>query len=167
MKPSPASIINALAGTYSLVNISSFNLTSGERIHSTLGDQPLGLLTYTRVGQMSANMASTDPAVRPQAPTWPPKDNASDPLPEWILVGRHAMAYAAPFRLNESVPATEEEGQLLHGPITVGSVPSMIGTVLVRNYRVFEMEDGVYLRVGNPPNGLTTNDVWWKRVVKG
>ncbi|KAK0613498.1 hypothetical protein B0T14DRAFT_526391 [Immersiella caudata] len=116
---------------------------------------------------MSANMAATEPDSRPQTVFWPPRDNHSDPLLDWILVGRHAFSYASPFRLNESVHATMETGQLLHGPITVSSVPSMIGQTLVRDYRVVEMEDGVYLKVGNPPNGLTTNEIWWKRVVKG
>ena len=76
------------------------------------------------------------------------------------------MSYAGRYSLNESVPATAQRGQLLHGPMMVASVPSMVGAVQARNYTVIEREDGVYLKVS--PSGVDVNsEIWWRRVAKG
>jgi len=157
-------IIASLAGTYTLLNTTAWNLTTGAYLPSNFGLHPVGLLTYTREGYMSANMAATEPPYRPQTVRWPPRD--ADSAADWALVGQHAMSYAGRYSLNESVPATAQRGQLLHGPMMVASVPSMVGAVQARNYTVIEREDGVYLKVS--PSGVDVNsEIWWRRVAKG
>ena len=125
---------------------------------------PVGLLTYTRYGYMSANMAATEEAVRPKTVRWPPQD--TDPVEDWALVRSHAMSYAGHFSINQSVQATEYKGQLLHGPLVAASVPAMVGTTQVRNYVVHERADGVYLMVWTETPSIRS-EIWWTRVIKG
>jgi len=113
---------------------------------------------------MSANMAATEKEWRPQNITWPPKETDSDE--DWAEVGKHAMSYAGYFSLNQSVPATKFKGQLLHGPMVAASVPAMVGATQIRNYVVYEREDGVYLMV-SIPSETTRSEIWWKRIAKG
>jgi hypothetical protein len=128
------------------------------------GAAPVGLLTYTRYGFMSANMAATDADWRPPNIAWPPKATDSDV--DWSKVGKYAMSYAGYFSVNQSVPATKSMGQLLHGPMVAASVPAMVGATQRRNYVVYEREDGVYLKVSVPSETAIT-EIWWKRVAKG
>lgn len=174
----PDKIIRALAGSYSMVNTTrypsrSLHLTcSNSNIFSwrngiedpnPMGLGAGGIITYTTWGYMSANMAAKDPAMRPTSISWAPKPNDSDA--DWALVGKHALSYAGPFRLNESVPATETEGQLLHGPIVVASVPLMEGVTFVRNYTVFKRDDDTYFRVSSRnAAGDFYAEIWWKRL---
>ncbi|KAK3363977.1 Lipocalin-like domain-containing protein [Lasiosphaeria hispida] len=155
-------IIAALAGTYSLINSTVWrNGTLQEP--SSWGAAPVGLLTYTRWGYMSANMAATEKDVRPQNISWPPKE--TDPVGDWALVGKHAMSYAGLFSLNQSVPATKYKGQLLHGPMIAASVPAMVGAIQRRNYNVYERDDGTYLMVSVPNKDVTVrSEIWWRRV---
>lgn len=131
---------------------------------STWGLRPVGLLTYTRYGYMSANMAATEEDVRPLNIGWPPEDTDSDA--DWALVGRHAMAYAGPFSINQSAPATKYQGELLHGPHTVASVPDMVGRTQARKYVVTERDGEVYLTV-SVQKGVLRSEILWKRIVKG
>ncbi|GAB1311864.1 hypothetical protein MFIFM68171_02074 [Madurella fahalii] len=158
-------IIAALAGTYSLINSTACaSWQNGTIIPNSWGLNPVGLLTYTRYGYMAASMAATEERWRPQNISWPPKDSDSDA--DWALVGRHSMSYTGLFSLNESVPATKYQGQLLHGPMVAASVPAMVGSTSVRNYEVHEREDGIYLMVWLV-SGSVRSEMWWKRVAKG
>ncbi|KAK1759901.1 Lipocalin-like domain-containing protein [Echria macrotheca] len=162
---SPTEIINALAGTYTLLNNTVLNLTSNTLLPSSWGDSPTGHLTYTRYGYMSAVMAATVPAWRPTDVRWPPKD--SDPPHSWELIGRHSMSYAGPFALNASVANTATAGQLLHGPMEVASVPDMVNNTQARSYVVVERgEDEVYLNVWLLSQELRS-EIWWRRIAKG
>lgn len=117
---------------------------------------------------MSATMAATETDWRPKGIRWPPKDTDSDA--DWLLVGKHAMSYAGPFSINASVPATKTQGQLLHGPIQVASVPSMVGETQQRDYFVKEQGGVVYLyvTVTGVTNGVDfKSEIVWNRLVKG
>lgn len=92
---------------------------------------------------------------------WPPKSNDSDT--DWALVGRNGLAYTGPFRLNESVPATETQGQIIHGPLTAASLPSMVGTSITRDYRVYNRDEGIYLHLSGR-FGSFYAEVWWKKL---
>ncbi|KAK4441982.1 Lipocalin-like domain-containing protein [Podospora aff. communis PSN243] len=160
----PSDIINALAGTYALVNNTVYNLTTNTQIPSSWGDSPSGLLTYTKYSYMSAVMSATVPAWRPTDIRWPPKD--ADPARSWELVGRHSLSYAGTFALNTSVANTKTEGQLLHGPIQTASVPVMINETQARYYTVVERGKEVFLNVWLESQGLRS-EIWWRRVMKG
>jgi len=113
---------------------------------------------------MSANMAATEEGLRPQNVTWPPKK--TDSGRDWEYVGKYAMSYASPFRLNDTFPATEKEGQLVHGPIAIASVPSWIGTTQARNYTVVKRDDGTYLRIwAASATGDFLAELWWKKLL--
>jgi len=134
---------------------------------NTFGEVPVGLITYTRYGYMSANMAATETEWRPLNIGWPPKTNDSDT--DWALVARHSMSYAGKFSINESVPSTIYQGQLLHGPMTVASVPDMVGATQRRNYLVWEHDGETYLVVSVPIDDDSTarSEIVWRRVMKG
>ena len=123
-----------------------------------------GIITYTPWGQMSANMVDADPMVRPTNISWPPKETDSDS--DWVMVGRHAMASAGPFRLAESPPPTPRAGQVLHGPIAVASVPSLVGTTFARNYSLHTRAgDGTYLRIHVLSAAQSSEiEIWWKKI---
>ncbi|KAL1641743.1 hypothetical protein SLS61_009976 [Didymella pomorum] len=89
-KPKPVNtqdIVNALAGTYKLVNTSS-TLNNVPIPDAAYGEAPVGILTYSRTGYMSATITATEPAFRPNL-TFPfqPTDLDSD----WALVGKHSI----------------------------------------------------------------------------
>ncbi|KAK3360621.1 Lipocalin-like domain-containing protein [Lasiosphaeria hispida] len=159
-----ADIVNALTGTYSLLNNTVFYVDNGTQIPSTWGNSPSGLLTYTKYGYMSAVMAATVSSWRPTDIRWPPKE--TDRAYAWELVGRHSLSYAGPFALNSSVANTKTQGQFLHGPIMTASVPAMVNETQARNYHVTEQGGEVYLNVWLTSQGLRS-EIWWKRVVKG
>lgn len=50
------------------------------------GAAPVGVLTYTPEGYMSANIMATEPEFRPAGLTFPFQDNQSDA--DWALVGK-------------------------------------------------------------------------------
>ncbi|KAK0710690.1 hypothetical protein B0H67DRAFT_684455 [Lasiosphaeris hirsuta] len=127
-------LLKKLAGSYVLLNTTAWN--NGTELANPLGENYTGILTYTRTGWMSANLASIDTEFSPQNISWPPHD-----------------AY----------PATEEEGQLIHGPLTVSSLPSWRGTLQARNYTVYKRDDGVFLRIW-AYSGVFKTHIWWKRL---
>lgn len=130
------------------------------------GDNPSGLITYTRYGYMLAVMNSNEPEVRPQNLRWPPND--TDNIEDWGLVGKSSLSYAGPFSFNMSVPLTKYNGQILHGPVTTASVPTMMGTTQRRNFEVIEQDGVIYLSISviTTQPGLNS-ELWWKRIVKG
>lgn len=50
------------------------------------GKAPIGILTYTTEGWMSANIVATEPEYRPEGLTFPYQDNQTDA--DWALVGK-------------------------------------------------------------------------------
>ncbi|KAF3002434.1 hypothetical protein E8E13_004160 [Curvularia kusanoi] len=128
----PQDIINALSGIYTLLNTSS-TLNNVPIPDDAYGKAPVGLLTYTRSGYMSATITATEPAFRPNL-TFPYQVTDSDA--DWALVGKHSIGYAGPFRVNEALPASKTEGQIFHGPLTVANVPTWQGQEHRRNYTV-------------------------------
>lgn len=132
------------------------------------GKSPVGLITYSTTGIMSANIAATEPEWRPQALRFPPQ--SSDSEFDWNLVGRHTLGYAGPFSFNESVPVTKTHGQIIHGPLTVASTPYLEGEILARDY-VVKKQDGVtYLYLyarGVVASGVPlVTELVWDRIAK-
>jgi hypothetical protein len=111
---------------------------------------------------MSANLASADPSKRPQTIFWPPSDGES--AEDWALACRNSMSYAGRFRINTDLPASATEGQVLHGPMEIASVPTMVNATQVRNYTVVEEMGGdtiLVIWVESP--GLRAL-VFWRRI---
>ncbi|EOA91288.1 hypothetical protein ACJQWK_03769 [Exserohilum turcicum] len=163
-KASNCDILKALAGTYALVNTSSTQ-NNVPIPDATYGEHPVGILIYTASGHMSATLTATEKDLRPPV-QFPFRPNETDA--EWALVGKHSIGYAGPFRINPAVPATETDGQLFHGPLTVANVPTMVGQEHRRNYTVVEREeDGAivkYLKIGSERGGGFRGVLWWKRI---
>jgi hypothetical protein len=161
---SSSAILQALAGTYALVNTSSTH--NNEPIpDATYGEHPVGMLIYTATGFMSATLTATEKEFRPPVPfPFSPNDTDAD----WALVGKHSIGYAGPFRINPDIPATATDGQLFHGPLTVANVPTMVGQEHRRNYTVVEREeDGKvvkYLKIGSERGGGFRGVLWWRRL---
>ncbi|KAI4953672.1 hypothetical protein J4E91_002520 [Alternaria rosae] len=158
-------IFKALSGTYSLVNTSSSR--NGEPIPDLpYGKAPVGLLIYTESGFMSATITATEPEFRPNL-TFPYQPNDSDA--DWALVGKHSIGYAGPYSVNEELPATETEGQIFHGPLTVANVPTWAGQKAKRNYTIVEVEENgeevKYLKIGSERGNGYRGILWWKKVV--
>jgi hypothetical protein len=157
-------ILKALSGTYALVNTSSSR--NGEPIPDLpYGKAPVGLLIYTESGFMSATITATEPEFRPNL-TFPYQPNDSDA--DWALVGKHSIGYAGPYSVNNELPATETEGQIFHGPLTVANVPSWEGQRGKRNYTIVDVEEKGekvrYLRIGSERGNGYRGILWWKRV---
>ncbi|PBP24097.1 hypothetical protein BUE80_DR005034 [Diplocarpon rosae] len=161
---SASRILNALAGTYALVNTSSTQnwVPIPDAVY---GSAPVGQLIYTASGFMSATITATEPAYRP-AVSFPYKANETDAA--WATVGRHSIGYAGPLAINTALPANLTHGQLLHGPLTVANVPTMVGVSQVRNYTVIRTrEDDVevtYVRIGSERGGGFRGELWWKKI---
>ncbi|KAF1926251.1 uncharacterized protein M421DRAFT_68117 [Didymella exigua CBS 183.55] len=154
------SIINALAGTYTLVNTSS-TLNNVPVPDAAYGTAPVGLLTYSRSGYMSATITATEPAFRPNL-TFPFQDSDSDA--DWALVGKHSLGYAGPFSVNADLPASKVQGQLFHGPLLVANVPTWVGTRQKRNYTVVSEGGETWLRIGSERGGGYRGVLWWRRL---
>jgi len=94
---------------------------------------------------MPAVMLSTDLAVRPLSLGWSARANNS--LSDWALVGQSPFSIAGRFRINPELPASETEGQVLHGPMEAASVPSFAGSTETRKNTVERRDDPLYLHV--------------------
>lgn len=153
------------------------------------GSAPVGILTYSKSGFMSATITSTDLEDRPANLTFPYRDGQSDAdvspnhprearfieifdlhiskkrvliLPKWALVGRHSIGYAGPLQISTAIPATRTHGQVIHGPLTVANVPSMAGASHVRNYTLFD--NGKTLLIASQRDAANRGELWWKRL---
>ncbi|OHF02911.1 hypothetical protein CORC01_01669 [Colletotrichum orchidophilum] len=155
----PTEILAILAGTYQLLNTSATRdgVTVPDR---TYGSNPVGILSYSKSGFMSATITSTNPEDRPANLTFPFEDSQSDA--DWALVGKHSIGYAGPLRISDAIPANATFGQVLHGPLTVANVPSMAGGSQARNYTLYE--DGKILRISTQRDGGNRGELWWKRL---
>ncbi|KAF2707948.1 hypothetical protein K504DRAFT_492539 [Pleomassaria siparia CBS 279.74] len=157
----PSKILTALAGTYSLLNTSSYHL--GVAIpDASYGTAPVGILMYSAAGYMSATITATENEFRPGNLTFPFLLGQSDL--DWALIGKHSIGYAGPLSVNTALPATKTNGQVFHGPLVVANVPNMAGATHKRNYTVVERGDGTYLRIGSQREGGYTGELWWKKV---
>ncbi|CCF38710.1 hypothetical protein CH063_09735 [Colletotrichum higginsianum] len=155
----PTEIIAILAGTYQLLNTSATR--DGVPVEDrTYGSNPVGILSYSKSGYMSATITSTDPEHRPANLTFPFQDGQSDA--DWAQIGKHSIGYAGPFSLTDAIEATATSGQLVHGPLTVANVPTMVGVRQVRNYTTFE--NGNLLRISSQRDGSNRGELWWKRL---
>ncbi|EXF77918.1 hypothetical protein CFIO01_04172 [Colletotrichum fioriniae PJ7] len=144
----PTEILAILAGTYQLLNTSATR--DGVAVPDrTYGSNPVGILSYSKSGFMSATITSTDPEDRPANLTFPFEDSQSDA--DWALVGKHSIGYAGPLRISDAFPANATFGQVIHGPLTVANVPSMAGGSQARNYTLYE--NGKILRISSQRDG--------------
>jgi hypothetical protein len=110
---------------------------------------------------MSATITATEPEFRPNL-TFPYQPNDTDS--DWATVGRHSLGYAGPLQLSDAIPASETNGQVFHGPLTVANVPTWVGVKHRRNYTVIEEGGESYLKIGSERGGGYTGVLWWKRV---
>ncbi|KAK0657881.1 hypothetical protein B0T16DRAFT_363164 [Cercophora newfieldiana] len=154
-------IIKAFVGTWSLTNTTYWkldNLTEPSNVRFQRG-----LIVYTPNGYVSANFASSNSSERPTNLVAGALDNGTDA--EWALIGKHALAYIGPFTINTSVPATVKKGKILHGPLVAANLPSLEGTVLGREYLIYERDGSQWLNLSFAnAAGTTRGDVLWKRV---
>lgn len=110
---------------------------------------------------MSATIAATEPQFRPESLTFPYQANQSDE--DWALVGKHTLGYAGPFTFING--STSSSGTLIHGPLTVGNVPSWVGSNQTRNYTVFaEPGEAVLLNVFSARTDGTIGELWWQKL---
>ncbi|KZM20237.1 uncharacterized protein EKO05_0003683 [Ascochyta rabiei] len=153
-------IVATLAGTYTLVNTSS-TLNDVPVPDAAYGAAPVGILTYSKSGYMSATITATEPQLQPNL-TFP--FQASDLDSDWALIGKHSIGYAGPFRVNEALPANKTSGQVFHGPLVVANVPTWVGTEQKRNYTVVREGRDTLLRIGSERGGGHKGVLWWKRI---
>lgn len=136
-------IYAAIAGTYSLINTTSAR--DGEPIpDEAYGENPVGIITYSKSGWMSATITATEPELRPNLtfPFLPEHDDA-----DWALVGKHSIGYAGPFTVSRDIPANTTHGQIFHGPLTVANVPTWVKSLQRRNYTVYNTPEGKLLHI--------------------
>ncbi|PVH94647.1 hypothetical protein DM02DRAFT_539043, partial [Periconia macrospinosa] len=135
------------------------------------GEAPIGLLTYTASGYMSATLAATEPNLRPSNLSFP--FSPSDPDSLWSLVGKHTLAYAGPFSVSDAIEADEVHGQIFHGPLVVANVPAWVGSRQVRNYTIFRgvaaggkggEGNETLVRIDSRRDGGNEGVLWWKKV---
>ena len=129
------------------------------------GPEQEGLITYTRYGFMSATIMDSNPANRWQNLTYPPPRNDTGEYDAgWALIGKLGLAYAGPFSINTTVPANTTHGQLIHGPVTIASVPNWVGLNMTREYRILKTaREGTVLRL-TARRGGSENNLWWKKI---
>lgn len=155
-----SAILEAIAGTYSLINTTS--ALNGEPIpDEAYGEHPVGIITYSKSGWMSATITATEPELRPNL-TFPfqPEDAETD----WALVGKHSIGYAGPVTISRDIPATPIRGQIFHGPLTVANVPSWVNTLQRRNYTIHNTAEGKLLNIQSVRGGGYTGELWWRKV---
>ncbi|KAK0625595.1 hypothetical protein DIS24_g11086 [Lasiodiplodia hormozganensis] len=167
----PENALSLLVGTWSLLNISSTQ-NGVPNLDPGLGPHPTGLVHYHPDGYMAAVLASTTPQDRPKNLTW--QDRAPRADADWARVGKHSIAYTGPYRLNASVPvvATERgvEGQVVHGPLDVATLPSFMGTFQPRDFELVFCGgnrtggEGTLLQLHSDLGKGTKMSLWWEKV---
>lgn len=109
---------------------------------------------------MSATLAATEPEWRPLTGlSWPAQPGQSNDT--WALVGQHSIAYSAPYNFVEG--ATETLGTVIHGPLTVGTLPTSVGTNQTRNYRVVNDGGRTFLHITYENLGNELG-LWWEKL---
>lgn len=117
-------------------------------------------MTYSESGYMSATITATEPEFRPEGLTFPFLDSQSDA--DWALVGKHGIAYAGPVTISDTIPATQTQGQIFHGPLIVANVPAWVGNEQRRNYTLFDC--GKLLKIDSERGGGYRGVLWWERL---
>jgi hypothetical protein len=136
---------------------------NGTETFSSFSNNTDGIITYTTRGYISVIMTSANSTLRPPHLLWPP--SPSDLDADWALIGRSIMSYTTRFQINKDLPASRVHGQVLHGPINVANVPSLVGTTLVRNYTVDHRDGHEYLLLQAPGDkGASRSDILWRRI---
>ncbi|KAK1750323.1 hypothetical protein QBC47DRAFT_465072 [Echria macrotheca] len=159
MKTDP--ILQALAGTYSLLNTTYYKL-GNPTTPSSYQTLQKGILVYSPWGYVSANIVSTDPAKRPLNVTAPPNLTGSEH--DWALLGQYSLSYSGPLQLDGNSTNTERRGRVLHGPVVVSNIPSLEGGTMPREYLVFEREGDSFLSLSFA-NNVTRAEILWRRVL--
>lgn len=126
------------------------------------GKAPVGILSYSKSGYMSATISATEPWLRPQELTFPFTANQSDA--DWALVGKHSIGYAGPLTISDAIPATPTSGQLFHGPLVAANVPRWVGTKQLRNYTVIHQDGETYLQISSQRDGGYTGQLFWQKL---
>ena len=136
---------------------------NGSETLESFNNNTEGIITYTTRGYVSVIMTSGNSTLRPPHLLWPPRANDSDT--DWALIGRSIMSYTTQFHINKDLPASQIHGQVLHGPIDIANVPSLVGTMLVRNYTVEHRDGNEYLLLQTPrENATSRSDISWRRI---
>jgi hypothetical protein len=145
-----------LVGTWRLVEW-TFSV-DGQRQRKPFGGDPVGLLTYTADGHMSATLMRRD---RPQPDT---TTLSAAPASERAQIAAGYVAYAGPYRL---------EGDTVVHRVEVSLFPNWVGGEQARRIEwVTNEAGGVDLELSTPPEptdgGRTAvNRLRWRRVDNG
>lgn len=126
------------------------------------GPNGTGLIIYHPATMyMSAMLTPTLPVFRPQNLEYNNFDNTTDA--EWAVLGKHNLAYSAPFTLEVLEEEDEDDGILRHGPLRMSNVPSLEGDTLVRNFTVLDGGKGLRLRLKGDEDDKKMV-LFWKRL---
>lgn len=127
-------------------------------------------MLYNPSGHFSSIVGPTDPKYRPEGLGWPAQPGQSDA--QWALIGKHCVAYTGRFRFDGSVQVQDVngdsalEGQIVHGPLDVATMPALEGMELRRDFTLLLGNEGkatlLNLR-GGESRGSSVN-WWWERV---
>lgn len=145
-----------LVGTWRLVEW-TFSV-NGQRQRKPFGGDPVGLLTYTADGHMSATLMRRD---RPRLDT---TTLSAAPAGERALIAAGYVAYAGPYRRNGDTVVHEVEVSLF---------PNWVGGEQVRQIEWVENDEGGRdLELSTPPEptdgGRTAvNRLRWRRIDDG
>ncbi|KAJ4298989.1 hypothetical protein N0V90_004233 [Kalmusia sp. IMI 367209] len=128
------------------------------------GPNGTGVILYHPSMQMSAILTPTIPEWRPHDLIYGKYENTTDA--QWAILGKHNLAYAAPFTLKVLPEEEEDDGVVTHGPL-LSNIPSYDGSFFTRNFTVMgEGEEyGKWLRlmIRNETSGVRSVIIWKKR----
>lgn len=128
------------------------------------GANGTGIILYHPSMHMSAILTPTLPEYRPHDLQYGKFENTTDA--QWAVLGKHNLAYSAPFTLSVLPEDEEDDGVVTHGPL-LSNVPSYDGAYFVRNFTVVG-EGGEYgkwlqLKIRNETSGIRNVILWKKR----
>lgn len=116
---------------------------------------------------MSAILTPTLPAYRPKNLTYAKYENTTDA--EWAVLGKHNLAYAAPFTLSVLPEEEDDDGVVVHGPLMC-NMPSYDGSYFTRNFTILggregDGEYGTWLRlvIRHESSGIRDILMWRRR----
>lgn len=117
-------------------------------------------MIYGPTGYMSTTVVSSDASLLPPDlnVTYPFQEGQSDA--DWAKTGKHTLAYSGPYVIQEE---NEGSGTVVHGPLTVAHVPGMVGTLLEREFAIFENEDGKLLQIVQESR-TSRSELWWEKL---
>ncbi|ORY56637.1 Lipocalin-like domain-containing protein [Pseudomassariella vexata] len=151
--------ISLFTGAFTLLNIT--RTENGAIINdNTGGSHPTGIITYSTNGYVSVLIHATEPEWRPESLNMLDQDERFDS--QWALVGKHSGAYSGPFGFDEAAMVDENNGVVLHGPLTAASLPANIGRVQRREFAF--SEDEQYLNLVGTLGVGVVDSLWWRRI---